>query len=117
MPRFSLRTLLLTVFWLALPLGLIGFLIQNVPRWQAEHARQEAEYERQQAADIKDGQQLIADIDAIHTKLGRYPTDEAELVELRGKPMPATHPKNKSSHPIAYTRDSGQPKFGLHFWY
>ena len=31
---------------------------------------------------------LLSDIDAISKRLGRVPKDEAELVKLRGKPMP-----------------------------
>ena len=34
---------------------------------------------------------LTAEIEAIHAKTGRYPANEAELVALRGKPMPQYH--------------------------
>jgi hypothetical protein len=108
---------MLTMLCAALVLELIGYLIQNVPLWRAEKARLDAEYERQQAADNLETQQLIYDLDAIHKKLGRYPNDEAELVDLRGKPMPVTHAKNRPSHPISYRRDPGNAKYGLHFLY
>jgi hypothetical protein len=49
---------------------------------------------------------LAGDIEAIGTRLGRVPNDEAELVALRGKPMP---------HHVAYV-NQGKSNFVLTVW-
>ena len=49
---------------------------------------------------------LAGDIEAIRARLGRVPNDEAELVALRGKPMP---------HDVVYL-NRGKSNFMLFVW-
>ncbi len=115
-PRFGVRSLLIAMTLLAMGFGLIGYLVHNVPRWRAEQARLDAEYERQSTADMAESQQLIADIEAIRAKLGRYPKDEAEIVELRHKPMPVSHSRNEPPCPVRYSKRPEDKTYTLTFF-
>jgi hypothetical protein len=68
---------------------------------------------------------LTADIEAIRVRLGRLPNDEAELVALRGKPMPpyyqdyrVRYMRNyREGYPRAdYFLECGASQFWGHHW-
>jgi hypothetical protein len=117
--QFSLRLLLIVFTIASLFLGLVSYIRMNIPRWRAEAVNRraerqkiDAEKERIEQADMKDGQQLIADLEVIHKKLGRYPNDEAELVSIRGKPMPMNGTRS-GRVPIEYRKDEDGKHYGL----
>jgi len=48
---------------------------------------------------------LTAEIETLRSQMGRLPRDEAELVALRGRPMPPSHFGHGL---ISYQRDAGR---------
>jgi hypothetical protein len=106
---------MLTMFFASVIFGLIAYLARNIPRWRAEAARIEAAYRRQEDADGRERGSVNDALNAIHTKLGRYPKDEAELVELRGKPMPMVHPRDGQMYPMTYSKDPNETTYRLNF--
>jgi hypothetical protein len=114
-PRYRLRELLITTSVVAIVLGLVGYFIRNEPRWmeqdRAARARANAEQDRLAKINLDASKELMDDLESIHTKIGRYPDDQEELVRLRGKPMPLLHGKQGDTEPIQYERSS--PKYKL----
>jgi hypothetical protein len=124
--QFSLRVLLIALTLASLCFGAAGFVLQNLPRWEAELAKkrtelarqraaQDAEDERLQKLDLAAGQELIEDIRKIKAKIGRYPYSQAELEQLRGKPMPMTH-SNGRAYSITYEWDGRDISYCLHYF-
>lgn len=69
--------------------------------------------ERLDKIKFKEVDELQADLKAIKAKIGRWPKDEAELVSLRGKPMPLTHLRDMRPIPIQYIHEEGDPVYCL----
>jgi hypothetical protein len=100
---------MVTVVGVCLVLG----VIQILSRWASEEQKAEAEFDQMRRIDLRDGDQLIRDLAAIRSKLGRFPKDEAELVDLRGKPMPIMHSKGDVTFPLTYTTDDSDKTYKL----
>ncbi|MFL5329977.1 MAG: hypothetical protein ACJ8C4_13815 [Gemmataceae bacterium] len=56
---------------------------------------------------------LLVDLEDIRTRLGRVPTDEAELIALRGKPMPKAYDQG-ALYPVDYLRTT-DTTYRLHY--
>ena len=87
-PRFSLRTLLTFVTVVAVCIGLLSASASYLVR---REALKQAELARLAALDKATAVAIVEEVEAIRTKLGRAPTDEAELELHLGRKMPWVH--------------------------
>ncbi len=105
--RFSLQTLLVCLTVSALCLGLIVSAIRFLTD-ALEDARKAAAERSERYAAICQADRAILDrfieeVEALHAKLGRPPTDETELELLLEKPIPDVHIQERLT-PIHYYR-------------
>ena len=105
-PQFSLRTLIVIVTLVALPLGLIAYVNHR-------NALRRIELKRLAQKDKITVNTIVEKVEAIRAHLGRAPEDEAELESLLGEPMPVVHDNGYPS-PINYQR-IGQDSFLLQY--
>ena len=105
-PQYSLRTLLIAVLVVSLCLGVVAFFRIRAGRWQAE-------LDRLAKIDKVTMEEIVKDVEAIRTRLGRAPKDQSEVEALLGKRMPVVHDHGYPT-PVYYFRKSDN-RFYLHY--
>jgi hypothetical protein len=101
--QFTLQTLLIVISLLIVCLALIV-----VFRIRAVHRN--AELERLAKVDEATMDQIVKDVEAVRTKLGRVPKDQTELEQLLGKSMPEVHPRGYTEN-VFYFRKTDNSYF------
>ena len=94
-----------------LGIGIIYFISNGSFESGRQAGRVEATREHQ--FDIATLRELIANVEAVRTRLGYAPKDEKELVALMGKSMPSVH-DGEHLTPVSYRR-TGDNSYRLRY--
>jgi hypothetical protein len=106
--QFRLKGLLIFVALVSLPLALISYVARR-------QAIRRTELERLKELDAVTLHNLVKEVEAIRTQIGRAPRDTDELESLLGKPMPAVHDNGRptSTRYIRTSENSFILQYGL----
>jgi hypothetical protein len=97
-----------------LPLLMVAAAVVGVVAWASyQCGYRHAERAYQAEFDRATLREIVKDVDAIRTRLGRAPKDQAELESLLGRPMPHVHDEGRPT-PVNYRR-TGDNSFQLQY--